>query len=233
MLSIKGLTAGYADLHVLNKVDLEVRPGEMVVLVGPNGAGKSTVLKSIYGLTTKTAGTIEFQGIDISRLPTHSLIERGIGFVPQGRLVFPSLSVDENLQIGGYLLDHKQTLEINREHVFDLFPILREKQKELAGHLSGGQQQQLAIGRALMTAPEFLMLDEPSLGLSPKLMHEVFSILEKIRQSGTTVLIVEQNVRLALRYVDRGYVLANGRITFQGDAEALEHGDVMKRAYLS
>ncbi len=233
LLSIHNLSAGYGDLQVLHDVSLQVLQGEMVVLIGPNGAGKSTVLKSVYGLTTVTGGTIKFHGRDVSTLPTHSLIETGIGFVPQGRLVFPSLSVRENLEMGGYLIDHKQTLKGNLESVYETFPALGHKDKQLAGNLSGGQQQQLAIGRALMMSPELLMLDEPSLGLSPKLMHEMFTTLEALRQSGTTIFVVEQNVRLALQYVDRGYLLAAGRISFQGDAEALTSEDLMKDAYLA
>ena len=167
-LSIKNLTAGYDAFQVLESVNLEVEPGEMVVLIGPNGAGKSTVLKSVFGLTTKTGGSILFRDRDITKLPTHSLI------------------------------DHKETMRANLEKVYTTFPALREKRRAQAGTLYGGQQQQLAIGRSLMMSPELLMLDEPSLGLSPKLMHEVFVTLENLRQSGTTILVVEQNVRLAL-----------------------------------
>ncbi len=232
LLHIENLSAGYGDLQVLQNVSLCVGTGEMVVLIGPNGAGKSTVLKSIFGLTTKTSGRILFDDQDVTCLPPHSLIEQGIGFVPQGRMVFPSLTVEENLEIGGYLINHKETLRVNQQQVYKTFPVLREKQKELAGNLSGGQQQQLAIGRALMTRPKLLMLDEPSLGLSPKLMHEVFEVLQHIREEGTTMLIVEQNVRLALRYVDRGYLLSNGKIQMEGSAEQLGKEGVMHAAYL-
>lgn len=232
LLQIKNLNAGYGELHVLEDVSLSVSNGEMVVLIGPNGAGKSTVLKSIYGLTNKTKGKIFFQGKDITGMPTHSLIEEGIGFVPQGRLVFPTLNVEENLEIGGYLIDHKETLIKNKERVFELFPVLFEKKKELAGNLSGGQQQQLAIGRALMMSTDLLMLDEPSLGLSPKLMHEVFQILEKIKQEGTTILVVEQNVRLALQYVDRVYLLANGKIRLEANTSELDFDKAMRDVYL-
>ena len=233
LLTIKNLSAGYGDLAVLHDLSLDVRPGEMVVLIGPNGAGKSTVLKSIFGLTTKSAGEIRLRDRDITQLPTHTLIEEGIGYVPQGRLVFPSLTVHENLDMGGYLIDHKETLNQNRERVYEIFPILKEKQRALAGNLSGGQQQQLSIGRALMTTPELLMLDEPSLGLSPKLMHEVFQTLEQLRQSGTTILVVEQNVRLALQYVDRGYLLAGGTIRFAGSREELKNENLMRDAFLT
>lgn len=233
LLSIQNLTAGYGELRVLENVSLQIEPGEMVVLIGPNGAGKSTVLKSVFGLTTKTNGTIHFRDREISDLPTHSLIEEGIGFVPQGRLVFPTLTVEENLEMGGYLVDHKETMRANLERVYTTFPALREKRRAQAGTLSGGQQQQLAIGRSLMMRPELLMLDEPSLGLSPKLMHEVFETLEELRQAGTTIFIVEQNVRLALTYVDRGYLLAGGTIRFSGRAAELGNEDLMRDAYLA
>lgn len=233
ILHIEHLSAGYGQLRVLDDVTLVIDVGEMVVLIGPNGAGKSTVLKSIFGLTTKTHGRILFDAQDITNFPTHALIEQGIGFVPQGRLVFQSMTVSENLEIGGYLIDHKETLRKSLEYVFELFPVLKEKQKELAQNLSGGQQQQLAIGRALMMRPKLLMLDEPSLGLSPKLMHEVFQTLQKIREEGVTIFLVEQNVRLALKYVDRGYLLANGKIKFSGSARELEQDKIMHKAYLA
>lgn len=233
LLSIQNLTAGYGQLHVLERVSLDVEPGEMVVLIGPNGAGKSTVLKSVFGLTTKTGGSILLHDKDITKLPTHALIEEGIGFVPQGRLVFPTLTVQENLEMGGYLIDHKETMRTNFEKVYTTFPALREKRRAQAGTLSGGQQQQLAIGRSLMMTPELLMLDEPSLGLSPKLMHETFKTLEGLRQAGTTILVVEQNVRLALQYVDRGYLLAAGTIRLAGSAQELKSENLMRDAYLA
>ncbi len=233
LLSVENLSAGYGDLQVLRSVTLNVQPGEFVLLIGPNGAGKSTILKSIFNLTRKMAGTIQFQEKDVTHLPTHGLIEEGIGFVPQGRLVFPSLTVKENLDMGGYLLNHRATLEENRERVYDLFPALREKRRELAGNLSGGQQQQLSIGRALMMTPKLLLLDEPSLGLSPKLVQEVFSILKKLQEQGTTLLVVEQNVRLALPYADRGYLLSAGRVRFAGTRSELASEDLMRDAFLA
>ncbi|MBI4133753.1 ABC transporter ATP-binding protein [Candidatus Uhrbacteria bacterium] len=232
LLDIKNLSAGYGELEVLRDVSIAVEHGEAVVLIGPNGAGKSTLLKSVVGLTTKTGGTIEWKGRDITRMPTHALLEEGIGFVPQGRLVFPSLTVRENLEMGGYLINHRATLEKNLTNVFERFPTLRTKQKERASDLSGGQQQMLAIGRALMMSPELLMLDEPSLGLSPKITHELFEKLKEIQAAGTTLLIVEQNVRLALRHVDRGYLLAAGHIKFAGTAHELGSEKLMHEAYL-
>lgn len=233
LLHIENLTAGYGELQVLFDLSLHVGAGEFVVMIGPNGAGKSTVLKSVYGLTTKTAGRIVFDGTDMTNLPTYALIEQGIGFVPQGRLVFPSLRVRENLEVGGYLINHKATMRENIEHVFQTFPVLKDKQKEFAGNLSGGQQQQLAVGRALMMRPKLLMLDEPSLGLSPKLMREVFGVLVKLRKEGMTILVVEQNVRLALSYADRGYLLANGKIRLSGTSKELGREEVMQGAFLS
>ena len=232
LLEIKNLKAGYGPFEILHDVSLDVYVGEMVVLVGPNGAGKSTVLKSVFGLTTKTGGHIRFRDKDITGLPTHACFEEGIGFVPQGRLVFANMTVCENLEMGGFLLKHCATVKTNLERVFEHFPILAEKQKERAGALSGGQQQQLAIGRALMTNPELLMLDEPSLGLSPKLMHEVFLKLKDLQKDGTTILVVEQNVRLALKYVDRGYLLAAGHMKFAGTSKELGKENLMRDAYL-
>lgn len=232
ILEINNLNASYGDLHVLSDVSLVVEPGEFVALIGPNGAGKSTVLKSIYGLARVMGGTITFDGRDVTKLPTHALLEEGIAYVPQGRIVFPSLSVKENLLMGAYLLNDKNVIEANLQSVFDRFPMLREKQKTKAGDLSGGQQQQLAIGRALMMTPKVLMLDEPSLGLSPILQTEVFAKLKELQNAGMTILCVEQNVRLVLRHADRGYLLANGTIRLSASAEDLAKPEVMEQAYL-
>ncbi len=233
LLEINKLHAGYGELRVLRDVSLSVEPGEFIALIGPNGAGKSTVLKSTYGQAGVTNGTIQFDGKDVTKLPTHALLEQGISYVPQGRIVFPSLTVYENLEMGGYLLNNKKTVAANIAAVFDRFPVLREKQKEKAGTLSGGQQQQLAIGRALMLAPKLLMLDEPSLGLSPKLQTEVFEKLKELQALGTTILCVEQNVRLVLRYADRGYLLVNGEIKLSSSSEELSKPEVMHGAFLS
>ena len=232
LLEIKDLKAGYGGLQVLRGLSLEVREGESVALIGPNGAGKSTVLKSVMGLTTKSGGQILWRGRDISRLSTHALLEEGIGFVPQGRLVFPSLTVRENLEMGGYLLNHKETLEKNLERVFTLLPALKKYANAKAGSLSGGEQQMCAIGRALMMTPELLMLDEPSLGLSPKITEELYEKLRELNVSGTTLLIVEQNVRLVLRYASRGYLLATGHVRFAGTAMELSSEKLMHEAYL-
>jgi branched-chain amino acid transport system ATP-binding protein len=232
LLEIKNLNAGYGDLEVLHDISVGVDAGEAVVLIGPNGAGKTTVLKSVVGLTNKISGTIVWKGRDITKLPTHALLEQGVGFVPQGRLVFSTLTVHENLEVGGHLLNHKETRKKNLEQVLTRFPDLRTKLKERAGTLSGGQQQMLAIGRALMMTPTLLMLDEPSLGLSPKATLEMFEKLKEIQVAGTTLLIVEQNVRLALRHVDRGYLLAAGQVRFAGSAKELGSEKLMHDAYL-
>lgn len=233
LLTIQNLKAGYGNSEVLHGVSFEVRPGEIVALIGPNGAGKSTILKSVVGLAMKTRGEIRFRDKDISRMPTHALLEQGIGFVPQGRLVFASMTVRENLEMGGYLLDHRETLQKNLEAVCGYFPILKRKLKERAGSLSGGEQQMLAVGRALMMTPELLMLDEPSLGLSPKIQRELFEILKAINAAGAALLVVEQNVRLVLKYASRGYLLTAGQIKFAGSAAELGDERRMREAYLA
>lgn len=232
LLEIQNLHAGYDGYEVLHGVSLSCNAGECVALIGSNGAGKSTILKAAYGLARVMAGEVEFGGEAISGLPTHARIENGLGFVPQGRLVFPNLTVEENLDMGGYLLDHKETLAANKDKQFSRFPMLFTKRREKAGTLSGGQQQQLAVARALMTSPKLMMLDEPTLGLSPKLMHEVFETIEGLRADGTGILVVEQNVRLVLEYADRGYLLANGEVRFAGSAKDLGHEDRMRACFL-
>ena len=232
LLDIKNLRAGYGEFEVLRGVSLEVSHGEAICLIGPNGAGKSTVLKSVMNLTTRTGGEVVFKKRNITKLPTHALLEEGLSFVPQGRLIFPSLTVEENLEMGGYLIDHKETLLKNLENVFSIFPVLKTKSRRRAGILSGGEQQMLAIGRALMTSPELLMLDEPSLGLSPKVTREVFEKLREINAAGTTLLIVEQNVRLVLKYVSRGYLLASGEVRFTGSSSELSNPKLLHEAYL-
>jgi len=243
LLEIKKLHAGYGELEVLRGIELQMNEGEAIALIGPNGAGKSTVLKSIAGLTTKTSGRIfwnpsyanageEKKVKDITNLPTHALLEEGIGFVPQGRLVFPSLTVKENLEMGGYLLKRKEALAENMGRVFSLFPVLKKYLNAKAGSLSGGEQQMCAIGRALMMAPKLLMLDEPSLGLAPKTVEEMYEKLSELNASGTALLIVEQNVRLVLRYVSRGYLLSNGSVRYSGTASELGDEKLMREAFL-
>lgn len=232
LLEIKNLYAGYGGNEVLHGISLGLKQGESACLIGPNGAGKSTILKSVVGLAQKNKGKIFWKGRDISSFPTHAFLEEGISFVPQGRLVFPTLTVLENLEMGGYLLNHRETLEKNLETVFSRFGVLQRKAKVPAGRLSGGEQQMLALGRALMMTPELLMLDEPSLGLSPRVTQEVFEKLKEIQASGTTLFIVEQNVRLVLKYVERGYLLSAGTVKFSGTAHELGNEKLMHEAYL-
>jgi branched-chain amino acid transport system ATP-binding protein len=232
LIELTHSTAGYGDLEVLRDVSVHVQEGEWVALIGPNGAGKTTVLKAIMGIATRKGGDVVWKGTSITTVPVHSLLEEGIGFVPQGRLVFPSLTTRENLEMGGYLLDHAATKKDRLETVLGYFPALRPKLSAPANALSGGEQQMVAIGRALMMSPELLMLDEPSLGLSPKVRHEVFETLKRINGNGTAILMVEQNVRLALQYASRGYLLVNGVVRHQGTAVELSDPQLMHSAFL-
>lgn len=216
MLQITNLTSGYAGNQVLHDISMKVSPGEIVGLIGPNGAGKSTVLRSIFKLAEIKHGHIKFKEQDVTKLHTHDLLELGIGFVPQGRLVFSNLTVEENLRMGGYLLNNKDVLERNIYEVLKHFPALEGKLYEHARNLSGGQQQMLAIGRALMMTPQLLLLDEPSLGLSPKVITEIVEILKELNTAGTTLIIVEQNVHLLLKFATRVYVLAAGKVVAEG-----------------
>lgn len=231
MLKIKNLTAGYDGNEVLHDISIEVTPGEILGLIGPNGAGKSTILRSIFKLTKIQKGTISFKDKDIKKLHTHDLLEIGIGFVPQGRLVFSNLTVLENLRMGGFLLNNKDVREKNIQDVLGRFPILKEKLHEKACNLSGGQQQMLAIGRALMMTPQLLLLDEPSLGLSPKMTQEIFNILKEINSAGTTIMVVEQNVHLLLKFATRLYVLAAGRVVAQGAPESFHDIEKLRALY--
>lgn len=231
MLQIKNLTSGYSGNEVLHDISVHVIPGEIVGLIGPNGAGKSTVLRSIFQLTNIQKGAMRFHGHDIARLHTHDLLELGIGFVPQGRLVFGNLTVQENLRMGGFLLNNKDVLEKNIKDVLRRFPMLHEKLREKARDLSGGQQQMLAIGRALMMTPQLLLLDEPSLGLSPKAIGEIVGILKEIHAAGTTLIIVEQNVHLLLKFATRLYVLASGRVVAEGQPETFHDTVKLRKLY--
>jgi len=232
LLELKNIDASFGRLQVLHDVSLGVEPGEIVVLIGPNGAGKTTVLKSIFHLVRVTKGRVEYEGENITKLPTHALLEMGIAFVPQGRLVFSHLTVEENLRMGGYIFDNKETVQKSLHRIYHQFSILHEKRNELAGNLSGGQQQLLALGRALMVEPKILLLDEPSLGLAPVIVQEIFNELKKIREQGTAIILVEQNVRMALTVATRGYLLAQGRVRFAGIAKELGDPKVLKEAYL-
>ena len=235
ILQIEGLFAGYGSAVVLRGIDLAVAPGEMVALVGANGAGKTTLLKAISGLIPLRRGTIALNGAQVGRLPAAARVRRGISHVPEGRQIFSELSVDENLQLGAFAqrraLDATE-FERRRAGVFALFPPLRERRSAPAGTLSGGQQQMLAIGRGLMAKPALLLLDEPSLGLSPVLVAEIFRTLASLRATGVSVLLAEQNARLSLAIADRGYVLENGTIAVTGSGRELLHSAAVTARYL-
>lgn len=228
MLKISNLKAGYEGMEILKGIDFKVEPAEIVAIIGPNGAGKSTLLKSIFNLCDIYSGKIVFKNKDITKLPTHQLIRQGISYVPQGRQVFGDLTVKENLEMGAFVFNDKELVKRNIADVFEKFPFLKEKENEYASDLSGGQQQMLSIGRALIQDPEMMLLDEPSLGLAPKAMKEVFKQIEKIRQDGITIIIVEQNAKQAVQLADRTYVLENGRIALQGGKEILENEKIKK-----
>jgi branched-chain amino acid transport system ATP-binding protein len=231
ILEISNLAAGYGKSEVLHGISLEVGAGEIVTMVGANGAGKSTTLRSIFGLTAIRAGVIKFKDQNIIGLRPHRIVTLGLALVPQERSIFPSLTVQENLEMGGYTID-LGTLQENTEKIFERFPRLRERHRQKAGTLSGGERQMLAIGRGLMTGPELLMLDEPSLGLAPKVVEAVFEQIQLIHESGTTVFLVEQNAHRALSIADRAYVLELGRIHHQGSGQELLDDPQVQRAYL-
>ena len=235
MLKLRNLDAGYGSLSVLRHVSLHVKPGEIVTIIGANGAGKTTLLKTVTGLLRAISGEIIFNNEDISRAPTERIVSGGCSLVPEGRQVFAAMPVLENLQLGAYVqLKRGNRREVERVlgHVYGLFPVLKQRERQLAGTLSGGEQQMLAIGRALMAGPRLIMLDEPSMGLAPLMVKEIFNIIKRLRDEGNTVLLVEQNARSALRIANRGYVLETGRIILEGDsADLLANRDV-QRAYL-
>jgi branched-chain amino acid transport system ATP-binding protein len=231
MLSIEKLKAGYEELLVLKGVSLEVNPGEIVALIGPNGAGKSTVIKSVFSIARKLGGKIVFEDKDITNLKTHELIKEGISYVNQGRINFGNLTVKENLEIGADYLDDKKEAKRRLESVFERFPILRERKDKLSYGLSGGQQQMLALGRALMQKPKLLMMDEPSLGLSPKLQKELFKMIKNLGEEGISLLVVEQNAKKAIEIADRTYLLENGEIALSGGKNILKNPKI-KKVYL-
>ncbi|SEL26112.1 ABC transporter ATP-binding protein [Haloferax larsenii] len=230
MLEITGLDAGYGDLQILTDVDMHVDDGEYVTIVGPNGAGKSTAMKSVFGLTTHMDGTITFRDERIAGIDTPEIIRRGIGFVPQTDNIFPTMTVRENLEMGSYI--DEESADEALEAVFDRFPILEERQRQRAGTMSGGQRQMLAMGSALMLDPDLLLLDEPSAGLAPDLVDEMFDKIDEINEAGTAILMVEQNAKEALRRCDRGYVLVNGENAYDGPGTELLGDDEVRQRFL-
>ncbi|TKX81145.1 ABC transporter ATP-binding protein [Halorubrum sp. SD626R] len=230
LLEVRDLDAGYGDLQILTDIYLDVDGEEYVTIVGPNGAGKSTVMKSVFGLTTHMGGTVTFDEEDISGTKPEDVIHKGLGYVPQSENVFAELDVEENLEMGAYILDEVPQEELRK--VYDRFPILEERKHQQAGTLSGGQRQMLAMGRALMLDPELLLLDEPSAGLAPDLVDEMFDKIDEINETGTAILMVEQNAKEALRRCDRGYVLANGQNRFEDEGTTLLNDEEVRREFL-
>lgn len=232
MLRLEAVDARYGDVQVLHGVELEVKEGEIAVVVGANGAGKTTTLNVISGLLPCSRGAIHFQGRPIEKVPAHRRVEMGLVQVPEGRRLFPFMTVRENLELGCYTREARAEKDKTLRHVFELLPVLEERQRQLAGTLSGGEQQMAAIGRGLMAKPKLLMLDEPTLGLGPMVVVQVFETIKEINARGTTVLLVEQNVRHSLNLAHRGYVFENGRVVLEGTGQSLLADERLKRAYL-
>ena len=232
MLKIDNIHVYYGAIHALKGVSLEVKAGEIVTLIGANGAGKSTTLRTVSGLLAPKSGGISFLGENIAGMPAHEIVKHGISQVPEGRRIFAEMSVQENLEMGAFTRKDKAGGEKDFEIVYNRFPRLKERRKQQAGTLSGGEQQMLAMGRALMSRPKLLLLDEPSMGLAPLLIKEIFSIIEDINREGTTVLLVEQNANMALSIAHRAYVMETGRITLQGAAKELAASEDVRKAYL-
>ncbi len=233
LLNISNLSTSYGLVDVLHRVSLQIKAGELVAIVGANGAGKTTLLRTLTGLHRSRSGTVTFAGDDISNKPAHKIMRAGVCHVPEGRQVFAPLSVDDNLRLGAYALRHETDwVESEMARIYGLFPILQDKQRQEAGTLSGGQQQMLAIGRALLGRPRLLLLDEPSMGLAPLLVEEIFRIILELNTKGVTILLVEQNARMALGVADRGYVLETGRIITSAPAKELLNDEAVRKAYL-
>ena len=232
MLEIKDIEVYYGMIQAIKGISFEVNQGEIVALIGANGAGKTTTLQTITGLLKPQKGSVIFEGKDISKVPAHSIVSMGMSHVPEGRRVFAQLSVYENLKLGAFTRKDSKEFEETLTRIYERFPRLKERRNQLAGTLSGGEQQMLSMGRALMAKPRIIVMDEPSMGLSPILVSEIFSIIEEVSASGTTILLVEQNAKKALAIADRGYVLETGKIVLQGDAKELLLDEGIKKAYL-
>ncbi len=232
MLEVKDLAVYYGMIHAIKGVSFEVNKGEIIALIGANGAGKTTILHTITGLLSPKRGSIQFEGKELTKIPAHKIVSLGMAHVPEGRRVFAELSVYQNLKLGAYTRSDKKEIEETMETVYQRFPRLEERRNQMAGTLSGGEQQMLAMGRALMSHPQIILMDEPSMGLSPILVNEIFDIIRSVNEAGTTVLLVEQNAKKALEIADRAYVLETGRIVTSGPADALMNDDSIKKAYL-
>ncbi|HEY0426251.1 MAG TPA: ABC transporter ATP-binding protein [Pyrinomonadaceae bacterium] len=232
MLTLENVSVNYGAIEALTDINLQINQGEVVTLIGANGAGKTTTLRTITGLLEPKEGRVIYEGKEISGAPTHKLVPMGIAMSPEGRGVFANLTVRENLDMGAYIRKDKKGINDDMERAFTLFPRLKEREKQKAGTLSGGEQQMLAMGRAMMSRPRLLLLDEPSLGLAPLLVHTIFEAIDEIRAEGTTILLVEQNANAALHHSDRAYVLETGRIVMEGDSKQLAQDPRVKEAYL-
>lgn len=232
MLEVSDLQVYYGMIHAIKGVSFHVNEGEIIALIGANGAGKTTILHTITGLIAPKGGQVVFEGKDITKTPAHKIVELGMAHVPEGRRVFAQLSVYQNLKMGAYTRSDKNEIEESLEMVYKRFPRLEERKNQMAGTLSGGEQQMLAMGRALMSKPRIILMDEPSMGLSPILVNEIFDIIQSVSASGTTVLLVEQNAKKALAIADRAYVLETGKISLDGNAKDLLNDDSIKKAYL-
>ena len=232
MLTVEDLPVHYGMIRAIKGISFEVNEGEVIALIGANGAGKTTILHTITGLITPKKGSITFEGINLLKTPAHKIVSLGMAHVPEGRRIFQELSVYENLKLGAFTLSDKKRISDNIRMVYEHFPRLEERKNQIAGTLSGGEQQMLAMGRALMSNPKIILMDEPSMGLSPLLVGEIFDIIESVSKSGTTVLLVEQNAKKALSIADRAYVLETGNIVMSGDAKEMMNNDQIKKAYL-
>ena len=231
MLKVNDINVYYGAIHAIKGVSFEVNDGEVVTLIGANGAGKSTILNTVCGLLHSRTGSIEFLGQNLGSIPAHKIVEKGLAHVPEGRRVFLHMTVEENLEMGAYT-QARSTIAPNLERVYEQFPRLKERRRQVSGTLSGGEQQMLAMGRGLMSNPKLLMLDEPSMGLAPILVEQIFDIIKRLHQAGTTILLVEQNAQMALSVADRGYVLETGKIVATGTGGELLRDEAVKRAYL-
>ena len=232
MLKVENLNVHYGAIHAIHGVSLEVHQGEIVSLIGANGAGKTTVLHTISGLKKATSGTVTLEGLDLFSIVPHKIVQHGMAHVPEGRRIFSEMTVMENLEMGAYIRRDKAGIEADLEKIFHYFPRLRERSKQLGGTLSGGEQQMLAIGRALMSQPKILLMDEPSMGLSPLLVKEIFHIIGQLNRDGMTILLVEQNAKMALSIANRAYVLETGNVVMSGNARELLEDDKVRKAYL-
>jgi branched-chain amino acid transport system ATP-binding protein len=233
LLEVKDVHSYYGNIHALKGISLSINEGEIVTLIGTNGAGKSTTLKTISGIVRPRQGTVRLAGEDLSQYPAHEIVGKGVSQVPEGRGVFARLTVMENLEMGAYVRDNARQIADDAEHVFSLFPRLKERHKQPAGTLSGGEQQMLAMGRAMMARPKLMLLDEPSMGLAPILVEGIFETVQNINKEGTTILLVEQNALMALQIADRGYVIQTGEIVLHDDdARALQDNEMVQKAYL-